>query len=152
MAKAISVRDLISQVSKHRSSESWVRLKFVTGNPCAKVAQHYQGRLQVKHAVQKRLFRKPHPDEYYCAALFQSAVKYRELLVFIRINDKHRIKLGEPGYPVCCGTGMSGHVSQTEFVFANHDFLIIPSVVLQVKNPGSWYEGKVMVDLKEAVF
>ena len=171
MAKAISVRDLINQVSKRCPpetpipSESWVRLNFAPRNPRAKVAHHYRGRLQVKHAVQKRLFRKSHPDEHYCAALFryqrELAVKYRELSTFICIDDKHRIKVGEPGYPVAAvERGRQVIVSQTEeFVVADHDFTrfsIIPSVVLQVNIPeqfeGSWYHGKVMVGLKEAVF
>ena len=42
-------------------------LNFSPRNPCSKVAQHYQGRLKVKHAVQKQLFG---TDEHYCAALF----------------------------------------------------------------------------------
>ena len=59
MAKAISVRDLISKVTTRCPpgspipSESWVRLNFA---PRAKVAEHYHGQLQVKHVVQKRLF------------------------------------------------------------------------------------------------
>ena len=57
MAKAISVRDLISQVSKRCPpettipSESWVRLNFAPRNPRTKVAQQYRGRLRVKHAL-----------------------------------------------------------------------------------------------------
>ena len=64
MANAISVRDIINQVSKRCTSEtpipseSWVRFNFSPRNPHAKVARHYRGRLKVKHAVQKRLFRK----------------------------------------------------------------------------------------------
>jgi hypothetical protein len=102
MATVISVRDLIDQVSKRYPpgtpipSESWVRLNFSPRNPRAKVAQHYRGRLKVKHVVQKRMFRKFHPDEHYCAALFryqrELAVKYRDLSTFICIDDKHRIK------------------------------------------------------------
>ena len=171
MAKAISVRDLINQVSKRCPpvapipSESWVRLNFAPKKTHAKVAQHYHGRLKVKHAVQKRLFRKNHPDEHYCAALFryqrELAVKYRDLSTFICIDDKHRIKVGEPGYPVAAvERGRQVIVSQTEtFVVADHDFTrfsVIPSVVLHVDIPdtfeGSWYQGKVLVGLKDAVF
>ena len=152
---------LINQVSKRCPpetpipSEPWVRLNFAPRDPRAKVAHHYRGRLQVKRAVQKRLF---HPDELYCAAFFryqrELAVKYCELSTFICIDDKHRIKVGEPGYPVAAvERGCQVIVSQTEeFVVADHDFTrfsIIPSVVLQVNIPeqfeGSWYHGKVMV-------
>ena len=171
MAKAISVRDLINQVSKRCPlgapipSESWVRLNFAPRNPRAKVAQLYRGQLQVKHAIQKRLFRKSHPDEHYCAALFryqcELAVKYRDLSLFICIDDKHRIKIGEPGYPVAAvERGRQVIVSKTEtFVVGDHDFTrfsVIPSVVLQVNIPdtfeGSWYQGKVLVGIKDAVF
>jgi hypothetical protein len=116
--------------------------------------------LKIKHAVQKRLFR---PDEHYCAALFryqrELAVKYRDLSSFICIDDKHRIKVGEPGYPVAAvERGRQVIVSQTEtFVVGDHDFTrfsIIPSVVLQVNIPdkfeGSWYQGKVSVALKSS--
>ena len=134
MSKALSVRDLINQVSKRCPpaapipSESWVRLNFSPRNPRAKVVQHYQGRLKVKHTVQKRLFRKCHPDEHYCAALFryqrELAVKYRDLSTFICIDDKHRIKVGEPGYPVAAvERGRQVIVSQTEtFAVGDHDF------------------------------
>ena len=79
----------------------------------------------MKHIVQKRMFRKAHPDEHYYAALFryqcELAVKYRELSTFICINDKHRIKIGEPGYPVAAvERGRQVIVSQTEtFVVAS---------------------------------
>ena len=59
MAKTISVRDLIKQVSDRCPpetpipSEPWVRLNFCPKNPRAKAAQHYQGRLKVKHVIQK---------------------------------------------------------------------------------------------------
>ena len=95
---------------------------------------------------------------HYCAALIlyqrELAVKYRELSVFICIDDKHRIEVGKPGYPVAAvERGRQVIVSQTEeFVIADHDFTrfsIIPSVVLQVNIPdtceGCWYQGKVMI-------
>ena len=119
----------------------------------------------MKHTVQKRLFRKCHPDEHYCAALFryqrELAVKYRDLSTFICIDDKHRIKVGEPGYPVAAvERGRQVIVSQTEtFAVGDHDFTrfsIIPSVALQVEIPekfeGSWYHGKVLVGIKDAVY
>ena len=170
MATVISVRDFIDQVSKRCPpgtpipSESWVRLNFSPRNPRAKVA-HYRGRLKVKHVVQKRMFRKFHPDEHYCAALFryqrELAVKYRDLSTFICIDDKHRIKIGEPGYPVAAAErGRQVIVSENEtFAVGDHDFTkfsITPSVVLDVEIPdkfeGSWYTGQVFVGLKDAVF
>ena len=133
MAKAISVRDLTEQVSKRCPpgtsipSESWVRLNFSPKNPREKVSENYYGRLKVKHAVQNT-FSGSHPYEHYCASLFryqcEMAVKYRDLSSFICIDDKHRIKVGEPGYPVAAaGRGQQVIVPQTEtFVVGDHDF------------------------------
>lgn len=146
MPKAISVWDLINQVS-HRCpsetpipSEPWVRINFSPRNPRMKVAQHYQGRLKVKHVVQKRLFRKSHPDEHYCATLsryqHELAVKYRNLSTFICIDHKYRIILGEPGYPVAAAErGRQVIVSQTEtFAVADHDFTRF-SIITQYNTP-----------------
>ena len=87
MAKAISTRELITQVSRNCPegcpipSEKWVNLNFCPRNPRAKSSHHYSGILEAKRMVQKRLFRKSHPDEHYCAALFryqrEFAVKYK---------------------------------------------------------------------------
>ena len=76
LAKAISVRDLINQVSKlcpgeAVPSEQWVRLQFCPKNPHAKVALQYKAQFNVKMMVQKRQFRHDHIDSHYCAALFR---------------------------------------------------------------------------------
>ena len=77
------------------------KVNFYPRNPRAKSSSHNCGCLQAKRMVQKRLFRKSHPDEHYCAALFtEFAVKYRDLTNFICIDDKHRVKVREPGFPV----------------------------------------------------
>lgn len=171
MAKAVSVRDLIQQVKLKCApetpipSESWVRRNFSPRNLRVKSSQHYTGVLKVKHMVQKRLFRKAHPDEHYCSALFryqrEFAVKFRHNSIFISIDDKHRIKVGEPGYPVAAtNRGREVIVSQSDtFVVGDHDFTrfsIIPSVALLIDIPekfeGSWYKGKVLVGFKDAVF
>ena len=115
--------------------------------------------------IQKRLFRKSHPDEHYCAALFryqrEFSLKYRNLTNFICIDDKHRVKVGEPGFPVAAAErGREVVVSLHEtFAVGDHDFThfsIIPSVVFHLSIPdsfeGSWYTGKVLVGLKDAVF
>ena len=115
--------------------------------------------------IQKRLFRKSHPDEHYCAALFryqrEFSLKYRNLTNFICIDDKHRVKVGEPGFPVAAAErGLEVVVSFHEtFAVGDHDFTrfsIIPSVVFHLSIPdsfeGSWYTGKVLVGIKDAVF
>lgn len=171
MAKAISVRDLVEEVSKLCPEEtpipsrSWVQLNFCPRNPHTHSAKLYTGRLSAKHMVQKRQFRKTHPDAHYCAAVFRYmrnyAVKYREVSVFCCLDDKHRIKVGEPGFPVAATErGREVIVSANDtYAVGDHDFYrfsLIPSVILVIDIPdcieGSWYNGQVFVGIKEAVF
>lgn len=171
MAKAISVRDLIAQVSHmcqegtEIPSEAWVKYNFCPRNPRAKSSAHYTGRLNVKRQVQRRLFRKEHPDGHYCAALYrylrEFAVKYRDVSNFVSIDDKHRMKVGEPGFPLAAvERGKEVIVAMNEtFVVGDHDFAkfsLIPSVTLLVNIPesfeGSWYKGQVFIGFKDAVF
>lgn len=169
MAKAISVRDLIDEVSKMCPSEpipseQWVRLQFFPKNSRAKTASQYKSQFPVKMMVQKRQFRREHMDSHYCAALFrymrEYAITYRALSSFVCLDDKHRIKCGEPGYPVAAAErGRRVVVSTNEsFEVGDHDFCkfsIIPSVSLLIDTPESiecsWYEGKVYVAYKDAV-
>ena len=115
--------------------------------------------------VQARQFWKSHPDEHYAAALFrymrEFAVKFKTVTEMVCLDDKHRMKVGEPGYPVAAvERGRRVIVKMgTSFEVADHDFTkfsLIPSVVLQNAIPdditGSWYQGKVFVTLKEATF
>ena len=170
MAKAISVRDLIQEVAKMcpgepLPSEQWVRLQFCPKNPRPKTASQYRSQFNVKMMVQKRQFRHKHVDAHYCAAIFRYMREYallvRDLAIFVSLDDKHCIKVGEPGYPVAaaeCG----GHVlvAQNEtFEVGDHDFTkfsVIPSVSFIIKIPetieDSWYEGEVNVGYKDAVF
>ena len=77
------------------------------------------------------------------------------------LDDKHRMKVGEPGFPVAAaerGRRVLVKVG-TSFEVADHDFTkfsLIPSVILQNEVPddvtGSWCRGKVHVILKEAAF
>ena len=171
MAKAISVRDLIQEVTKlcpegtPIPSQAWVHLNFCPRNPHSLVAQRYTGRLQAKHMIQKRQFRKSHPDSHYCAAIFRYmrdyAIKFRDISLFACIDDKHRVKVGEPGYPVAAAErGRQVIVSsQNTFAVGDHDFCkfsFIPSVTLLVDIPEriecSWYSGQVFVGIKDAAF
>ena len=64
----------------------------------------YTGRLNVRYMIQKRQFRKTHDDAHYAAALYrymrEYALKLREYCTMVSIDDKHRLKVGEPGFPV----------------------------------------------------
>ena len=89
------------------------------------------------------------------------AIKFRDISLFACIDDKHRIKVGEPGYPVAAvERGKEVIVSSHETLeVGDHDFCkfsLIPSVILFVGIPsdadGSWYRGDVFVGIKEAAF
>ena len=100
--------------------------------------------------IQKRQFRKSHPDSHYCAAIFRYirdyAIKYRDIALFVRLDDKHHIKVGESGFPVAAAErGCQVIVSsQDTFAVGDHDsckFSFIPSVALLVSIPediGGW--------------
>ena len=171
MAKAVSVRDMIEQVTKlcpagiPIPSESWVRFNFCPQNPQPKVASRYTCHLNAKHMVQKRQFRKSHSDSHYCASIFRYlrdyAVKYRDMVTFACIDDKHLAKVGEPNFPVAAverGKEVIVSVNET-FLVGDHDFCkfsLISSVVFINEIPptceGSWYIGQVYVGIKDAVF
>ena len=54
--------------------------------------------------VQQRQWRKQHEDSHYAACLFRYEREYallvRDHAIFVCIDDKHRIKVGEPDAPV----------------------------------------------------
>ena len=89
------------------------------------------------------------------------AVEFREFSTYVCLDDKHRIKVGEPGFPLAAAErGRRVLVTQgSSFQVGDHDFTIfslIPSVCLLVDIPtsveSSWYTGTVLVGLKEAAF
>ena len=60
--------------------------------------------------IQQCQFHKQHPDQPFAAALFryqrEFALKFRDYSGFICLDDKHRIKIREPGFPIAaaeCG-------------------------------------------------
>ena len=54
--------------------------------------------------IKKRQFRKSNQGEHYADAVFrylrEYAVKLKENSTLVCIDDKHRLKVGEPGFPV----------------------------------------------------
>ena len=171
MAKAITVGDLIEQVNARLPaetpvpSESWIRLQFWPKNRHAHSRIHYSGKLNIRFMVQGRQFQKTHPDTHYAAALFkyqrECAVLFRDDCAFLCIDDKHRVKVGEPGFPVTAAE--RGRrvlvVRDSTFEVGDHDFTcksIVPSVSFILDVPetidDSWYSGKVLVGLEDATF
>ena len=171
LAKDISICDFREQVEAKCPegtpipSDEWLRLQFWPKTPKAGTALHYTGQLKVRYMVQARQFRKTHVDEHYAAALFrylrEFAVQFRSLSQLVCLDDKHRMKIGEPGFPVAAaehGRRVLVKVG-TSFEVGDHDFTtfsMIPSVVLQNQIPedvtSSWYRGQVFVTLKEGTF
>ena len=168
LAKAISVRDFCEQVSRRCPSgtpipsEEWLRLQFWKN---ASVSMHYTGQLHVHFMVQKRQFRKTHEDEHYAAAVFRYVREYtiqlKDQCTMVCIADEHRLKVGEPGFPVAAaerGRKVIVHAGTT-FEVGDHDFTkfsIVPSVAMIVDIPNdiheSWYQSQVMVGFKNAAF
>ena len=170
LAKAISVRDLLEQVSKRCPtgtdipSRQWLRLQFWPKNPTNKSALQYTGKLDVKFMIQLRQLRKTHVDSHYCAALFrylkEFAIMFRPYCSLVFMDDKHKCKVGEPGLPVAAverGKKVIVTTSGKKFAVADHDFTkfaIIPSVTMICDIPenidGSFYRGQVLIGLKDA--
>lgn len=82
-----------------------------------------------------------HVDAHYCAAswryLREYAIKHRDIALLVSLDDKHKIKCGEPSYPVAAvergkkvivGAGQVMAVGDHNFT----KFGIIPSVSLVV--------------------
>lgn len=76
-------------------------------------------------------------DAHYCAAawkyLREYAIKHRDLVLMINLDDKHKIKCGEPSYPVAAAErGKKVIVGENQVMaVADHDFTkfsLIPSV------------------------
>ncbi|XP_046584513.1 uncharacterized protein LOC124291542 isoform X1 [Haliotis rubra] len=171
LAKAMSISHLLNEVKKRLppdtsvQSKQWLRLQFWPKNPTSKASLQYTRDLEVKYMVQQRQLRKPHVDVHYAAAYFkylkEYPVDFRDHFTMFCVDDKHKVKVGEPGCPVAAvDRGRQVLVGLNEiFQVADHDFTklsLTPSVCLEVDVPkdlcGSFYRGTVHVGLKDSVF
>ncbi|GES98595.1 hypothetical protein GLOIN_2v1782174 [Rhizophagus clarus] len=171
LATAISVNDLLNQIKRECPPETpipsaqWLRLQFWPKNPTRLSSLQFTGLLPLKFMVQTRQLRAFYPDVHYASALFryekEFAVKFRKITNLIFLDDKHRCKVGEPGFPVAAvERGKKVVVSKdTTFAVADHDFTktgIIPSVAMICNIPesinGDFYAGKVHIGLKDPIF
>ena len=78
--------------------------------------------------IQQRKFRKHHEDQHYAAAIFrylrEYAVKLRDICNLVCLDDKHHLKVGEPGFPVATakrGRRVLVRVGSS-FEVGDHDF------------------------------
>lgn len=115
--------------------------------------------------VQARQLRSDHVDAHYGLALYryerEFAVKFRDHLTFASLDDKHTVKVGEPGCPVAAverGKRVIVGIGKT-FAVSDHDFTrlsLTPSISLLIDIPESidesFHRGKVSVILKENSF
>ena len=115
--------------------------------------------------IQSRQFRKTHVDMHYASAIFryqkEFAIMYKPFCNFVCMDDKHKLKVGEPGYPVATvERGKQVIVAMgKKFEVADHDFTkfsITPSVNLFSEIPDeieqTFYGGQVFVGVKETAF
>ena len=110
----------------------------------------------MKFMVQQRQFRHQHIDAHYAAASYQYmreyAIRVQDHCGFVSIDDKHKVNIGEPGYPVAAvDRGRRVPVREDEFfLVCDHDFTkfsMIPSVAFLINIPeeisDSWFTGTV---------
>lgn len=171
LAVAMSASDFHEEVSKicpentPIPSVQWLRHQFWPRRSNCGFAKYQKGRLPIKFMIQARQFRKSHVDAHYASALFryekEFAVRYRDYSTMVSMDDKHTVKVGEPGSPVAgVERGKQVLVSVSKkFVVSDHDFtkfLLTPSVSFLIDIPasmnGSFYTGTVFVGLKENCF
>ena len=86
---------------------------------------------------------------------------YRRHAIFLSLDDKHKVPVGEPGYPVASlerGKRVLAGIDRA-FEVGDHDFTscsLTPSValVIDILNliEGSFYQGKVLVGVKDSIF
>lgn len=171
MATALNARDFYDQVVKACPQDiaipsmQWLRWRFWPRRVGAATSRRYTGRIRVKYMVMARQMREDHIDQYYASAIFryqkEFCVRFRSYTSLVCQDDKHTIKVGEPGLPVAAvergkqvlvARGQSAQVADHDFT----KFSLSPSVSLKVEIPedvtGSFYEGKVFVGLKENAF
>jgi len=134
LATAISVNDLLHQIERECTpgmpilSAQWLRLQFWPKNPMRLSSLQFTGRLPLKFMIQTRQLRAYHPDAHYASALFcyekEFAVKFRRITNFVFLDDKHRCKVGELGFPVAAvERGKKVVVNKdTTFAVADHDY------------------------------
>ncbi|XP_038063361.1 uncharacterized protein LOC119734068 [Patiria miniata] len=174
MPFAVSVADLRRQIMERLPADanipstSWMRFQFWPSNPHSNAAVRYTGRFNVKYAVQQRLLRQEHPDSKYAGFNFkllkEFAVKWKDHAVFLCLDDKAVVPVGEPHAPVSTGVRAHGKSltsadPERATKALDHDFHVcglVPSVTFHADIPegprDSFYNGDVYVRIKNKIF
>lgn len=145
-------------------SIQWLWLQFWPRRASAAVHRN-TGKIKIKMMVAARQLRKHHADAYYASAILKYekklSIKFREMTTCVCQDDKHTIRVGEPGFPVAAvERGKQVLVGlNNKMQVGDHDFTkfsLSPSVNFVVNIPddvdGSSYNGQVYVGLKENCF
>lgn len=145
-------------------SQRWMEFQFWPKDASLRSSVNYTGRMKVTMAAQSAQLRKFHPDQIVGHVEF----KYlKHLAVLKRIHtdmlcgdDKHKVNVGEVGFPVGAAVKTRRVVVGEGEVLAkaDHDFSrfnLIPSVTLKVDIPESvdesFYTGQTTVTIKDAI-
>ena len=170
MSVAISARSLYDKCKETAlktlkkediPSLSWFCFQFWPKDSRTHAALNYTGRFKIKYMMQKRMIRKQHDDDHYCACLYKylrsMAVQLRDISNFTCTDDKHKVPIGEPGYPLSAlPRGRRVLVATNEsYQVGDHDFTkinVIPIVILLNNMPEKiedfWFRGKPYILLK----
>ncbi len=172
MPVAVSVRALVESIKADLPDGTpipgltTVKYSFWPCNPYLHSSFSYSADFKVKMAVQQRMVKVRHEDANYAFnyALYMKhlAVKFRDKTVFLSVDDKAVIPVGEPNNPI--STGVRSHNKSitsvgTQLAASDHDFHIagaVPSVDFLIDVPesvsDSFYQGSIHVTLKDKVF
>lgn len=113
--------------------------------------------------IKNRQFPKSHVHMHFASALFRYekkfCLRFKEHCNLLCVDDKHKVKVWEPGYPVAAAERWKSVLVAMGKRFEVSDFTkfsITPRIALSMKTPDSieetFYVGKVSVILKESVF
>lgn len=104
ISQFLSVCDLIKQVKKrvpegtNISSKSTVIHSFTPPNMHKLTTQYYTGRINLKHAIQRKQLSAFRTNSHWCSALYrylrQLAVQNQDNCVFISCDDKAKVDFG----------------------------------------------------------
>ena len=169
LADDISMRSLHETVCEQcpdaaHPSLRWMEYQFWPKNTLFQSAVQYTGRFAVSMMVQSRQLRKDHDDIIVGHVEFkylkEFCCKYRTLVDLVAEDDKHKVSVGEPGYPVAAAQKTRRVVVGKHKILAaaDHDFTrcsLIPSVALIINVPEhsheSFYAGQAHVCIKNAI-
>ena len=112
-------------------SFSWLTFQFWPKDSTTHRALNYTGRFPVKYMLQQRMIKKAHDDDHYANAVFKYAREYavsiRGICSFVCTDDKHKISMGQPNFPLGAlprGRRVLVEINES-FQVGDHDFTTI---------------------------